>query len=51
MYARSPGRGAHLGERGFEVIFLVVLKVVCIFVVDKKGFEEAGRLAGFIWLL
>ena len=28
--------------------FLAVLKVVCIFVGDKKGFEEAGFVTGFV---
>lgn len=31
----------------FRGFFLAVLKVVCIFVGDKKGFEEAGFITGF----
>lgn len=40
---RNQGGGNCLG--GF---FLAVLKVVCIFVGDKKGFEEAGFVTGFV---
>ena len=40
---RVVGIGSCLG--GF---FLAVLKVVCIFVGDKKGFEEAGCITGFV---
>ena len=36
------------GRELFRGFFLAVLKVVCIFVGDKKGFEEAGFVTGFV---